>query len=41
MPTLSWLRLHDASFPKALYFLGLIPFVGPFIVLILMLLPMR
>ena len=43
IPTLamSWRRLHDAGFAGPMYFLSFIPFVGGFIVLILMLLPTR
>lgn len=38
---LSWRRLHDAGLPGPMYFLGLIPFIGPIVVLILMILPTR
>lgn len=41
MLALSWRRLHDAGLPGPMYFLWLIPFIGPIIVLVLMILPTR
>lgn len=37
----SWRRLHDAGLPGPMYFLVLIPFVGPIVLIILMILPTR
>ncbi|MBO0594950.1 DUF805 domain-containing protein [Nesterenkonia sp. E16_7] len=41
MLALSWRRLHDAGFPVPLYFVALVPVIGPLAALILMLLPTR
>ncbi|EXF25786.1 hypothetical protein BG28_10160 [Nesterenkonia sp. AN1] len=41
MLALSWRRLHDAGLPGPTYFLVLIPFVGPIVLIILMILPTR
>ncbi|MCH8564618.1 DUF805 domain-containing protein [Nesterenkonia sp. LB17] len=41
MLAVSWRRLHDAGLPGPVYFLGLIPFIGPIIVLMLMILRTR
>lgn len=38
LPTIAliWRRLHDANFPGPLYFLGLIPMIGPLVLLVFM-----
>ncbi len=43
VPTLAiaWRRLHDANFAGPFYFLGLIPFVGGIILLVLFLMPSK
>ena len=38
---LTWRRLHDANFAGPFFFLGLIPFVGGIILLVLLLLPSK
>lgn len=41
MLAVAWRRLHDAGFPGPIYFILLVPFVGPIALIVLLVLPTK